>query len=251
MGKTVIKEDMFPEIISHYNTGGRKAADALLRERYGILHPAGVVRRIKKDGRYGYDEVKDRFEDYPACGESGEGLFLGIEELCALSPAAPAPGPAAGKHAGLEKLVQEYAVEEDVVFVGRVSEAEANRYVHFADCAYLSFANNKLFNLTLPAKLQTYLACGAPILAAAGGDSAELINTERCGIAVSPELEKLVSEVKTMVATSAQERAEMAKAARSYYDTHFTMDSLVDQLIDMMNSSKSNLLFAKAEKGDS
>ena len=41
------------------------------------------------------------------CGESGEGLFLGIEELCALSPAAPAPGPAAGKHAGLEKLVQE------------------------------------------------------------------------------------------------------------------------------------------------
>ena len=107
MGKTVIKEDMFPEIISHYNTGGRKAAYALLRERYGILHPAGVVRRIKKDGRYGYDEVKDRFEDYPACGESGEGLFLGIEELCALSPSAPAPGPAAGKHAGLEKLVQE------------------------------------------------------------------------------------------------------------------------------------------------
>ena len=66
-----------------------------------------VMTRIKKDGRYGYDEVKDRFEDYPACGESGEGLFLGIEELCALSPAAPAPGPAAGKHAGLEKLVQE------------------------------------------------------------------------------------------------------------------------------------------------
>ena len=48
MGKTVIKEDMFPEIISHYNTGGRKAAYALLRERYGILHPAGVVRRIKR-----------------------------------------------------------------------------------------------------------------------------------------------------------------------------------------------------------
>ena len=77
MGKTVIKEDMFPEIISHYNTGGRKAAYALLRERYGILHPAGVVRRIKKDGRYGYDEVKDRFEDYPACGELlGDRLLL-------------------------------------------------------------------------------------------------------------------------------------------------------------------------------
>ena len=42
MGKTIIKEDMFPEIISQYNAGGKKAAYALLRERYGILHPAGV-----------------------------------------------------------------------------------------------------------------------------------------------------------------------------------------------------------------
>ena len=107
MGKTIIKEDRFPEIIREYNNGGSRAAYALLREHYGIRQPASVVRRIKKDGRYGYDEVKDRFEDCPACGESGEGLFLGIEELCALSPAAPAPDPAAGKHADLEKLVQE------------------------------------------------------------------------------------------------------------------------------------------------
>ena len=106
----------------------------------------------------------------------------------------------------LEKLVQEYGVENDVVFVGRVSEAEANRYVHFTDCAYLSFTNNKLFNMTLPAKLQTYLACGAPILAAAGGESAELINTAECGIAVPPELEGLVRAVKEMAALSPEMR---------------------------------------------
>lgn len=140
----------------------------------------------------------------------------------------------------LEKLVHEYGVSDEVVFVGRVSEAEANRYVRYADCAYLSFRNNELFNMTLPAKLQTYLACGTPILAAAGGESAELIQSAKCGIAVPPELEKLVSGVKTMVAASAQERAEMAEAARSCFDTHFTMDRLVDQLIDVMNSSKSN-----------
>ena len=108
MGRTIIKEDRFPEIIREYNNGGSRAAYALLRENYGIRHPAGVLRRIKKDRKYGYDKGKDRFENCPACGESGEGLFLGIEELCALSPAAPAPGPAAaGKHADLEKLVQE------------------------------------------------------------------------------------------------------------------------------------------------
>ncbi len=134
----------------------------------------------------------------------------------------------------LEKLVQEYGVENDVVFVGRVSEGEANRYVHFADCAYLSFTNNKLFNMTLPAKLQTYLACGAPILAAAGGESAELINTVECGIAVPPELEGLVKAVKEMAALSPEAREALSENGQAYYRAHFTMDTLVDQLLEMM-----------------
>ena len=135
----------------------------------------------------------------------------------------------------LEKLVQEYGVIEDVIFLGRVTEAEANRYAHFADCAYLSFANNKLFNLTLPAKLQTYLACGTPILAAAGGESARVICEGQCGIAVAPELEKLVAGAKEMASKPAQERYAMSVAARKYFDEHFTMSRLVDQLEDMIN----------------
>lgn len=134
----------------------------------------------------------------------------------------------------LQKLVREYGVEEDVVFVGRVSEAEANRYVKFADCAYLSFQNNKLFNMTIPAKLQTYLACGAPVLAAVGGESARIINGAGCGIAVEPELDKLVAAVKEMAAKTEAEKQAMSVASRSYFTENFTMDKLVCQLEDMM-----------------
>lgn len=138
----------------------------------------------------------------------------------------------------LEKLVHEYGVQDDVVFVGRVSESEANRYVHFADCAYLSFQNNALFNMTLPAKLQTYLACGAPILAAAGGESAKVIREAKCGAAVCPELEQLVAAVKEMAKTTPQERKAFAENARQYYEKHFLMDTLVDQLLEMMEQAK-------------
>ena len=134
----------------------------------------------------------------------------------------------------LENLAKEYGVTKDVVFVGRVSEAEANRYVHFADCAYLSFTNNPLFNMTLPAKLQTYLACGAPILAAAGGESAELIEGAGCGIAVPPELSTLVSAVQKMAALPPVERTRMGVAAQAYFAEHFQMDHLIDYLIDLM-----------------
>lgn len=136
--------------------------------------------------------------------------------------------------AHLQELAASYGLGEDVLFLDRVSEQEANRYVHFADCAYLSFRDCELFNMTLPAKLQTYLACGAPILAAAGGESAEIIRKARCGIAVEPKLEALVAAAKEMSGKKAEERKAMSEAARGYFRQHFTMDQLVTQLEQLM-----------------
>ena len=113
-------------------------------------------------------------------------------------------------------------------------EAEANRYVHFADCAYLSFSPNPLFDLILPAKLQTYLACGAPILAAAGGESAALIHEAQCGMAVPPQVEDLVRAVQAMAALTPEERNTMATNARQYSQEHFDKDALIDELLDLM-----------------
>ena len=136
----------------------------------------------------------------------------------------------------LENLVREYGLEEDVIFTGRVSESEANGYVAYADCAYLSFRNNPLFDMTLPAKLQTYLACGVPVLAAAGGESAAIINRAGCGIAVEAKLESLVSAAREMAAKTPEERLTMAQAARRYYEENFTMQDLVDRLEEMLPS---------------
>ena len=136
--------------------------------------------------------------------------------------------------ARLEKMVKEYDVAEEVLFVGRVSEAEANRYVRFADCAYLSFKNNALFNMTLPAKLQTYLACGTPILAAAGGESARLVQEANCGLATPPELALLVKAAMQMKEMPEIEHQEMSNNARRYYEEKFTMGKLVSELEELL-----------------
>lgn len=137
----------------------------------------------------------------------------------------------------LENLVGEYGLREDVIFVGRLSEAEANRYASYADCAYLSFRDNPLFDMTLPAKLQTYLACGTPVLAAAGGETAAIINGAGCGIAVESRLEPLVEATLEMASKTDAERSAMADAARRYYEENFTMQDLVDRLEAMMGAS--------------
>ncbi len=136
--------------------------------------------------------------------------------------------------ARLEQKVRDCGVTEEVTFVGRVSEQEADRYVHFADCAYLSFQDNKIFNMTLPAKLQTYLACGTPILAAAGGESARLVGENGIGFVCRPQLAELVRTAREAAACPKEQHEHMAAAARAYYEAHFTMDRLVTDLEAML-----------------
>lgn len=136
----------------------------------------------------------------------------------------------------LGKRVAEADLESIVTFIGKVSEKEANRYIHYADCAYLSFKKNKLFDMTLPAKLQSYMACGTPILAAAGGESARVVNEADCGFVCEQDADKLAECVRNEVLTSATTK-KMRENARKYFDDHFTMDLVISELEDMMNGN--------------
>ena len=135
----------------------------------------------------------------------------------------------------LQKAVTRNGLDDKVIFVGKVSESEANRYVHFADCAYLSFKKEALFDITIPAKLQTYLACGTPILAAADGESAEIIREAGCGTAVPPaEPDKLAEAAREMAGLSAEQLSDMGDKARRHYREYYTVDLLLEQLEKIM-----------------
>lgn len=137
----------------------------------------------------------------------------------------------------LEKKVAENKLDDIVNFIGRVSESEANRYIHFADCAYLSFKKNKLFDMTLPAKLQSYMACGTPILAAAGGESARVVKEANCGFVCEQDVNQLEDMIRSTVLTS-NNTDIMRKNAKKYFDEHFSIDLVIGELEAMMNANK-------------
>lgn len=133
----------------------------------------------------------------------------------------------------LEKKVAENKLENIVTFIGKVSEEEANRYIYFADCAYLSFKKNKLFEMTLPAKLQSYMACGTPILAAAEGESVRVINEAQCGYVCVQNANQLADIIRKDVLVG-NETEKMRKNAKKYYCEKFSVDLLVGKLEKMM-----------------
>ena len=133
----------------------------------------------------------------------------------------------------LEKRVAENKLEGIITFIGKVSEEEANRYIHYADCAYLSFKKNKLFDMTLPAKLQSYMACGTPILAAAGGESARVVKEAQCGF-VCEQNANMLADIVENVVLSSNELIVMGENAKKYFNDHFAIDLVIADLIKQM-----------------
>ena len=129
--------------------------------------------------------------------------------------------------------VTEAGLDENVIFIGRVSEKEADRYVHYADCAYLSFRKNKLFDIIIPAKLQTYLACGTPVLAVAGGESRDIVEKHGCGVSCGHDPAEVADAVMRLRSDPAALEA-MRTNARNCYMSEFRCDMLTDRLEDIM-----------------
>ena len=80
MGRAMIAESMFPEIVKVYNSQGKTAAFDMIRSKYGIKRPYFVIRRIKRSDNYEYDEETDRFSGGPI--STADGVFMNLDELC-------------------------------------------------------------------------------------------------------------------------------------------------------------------------
>lgn len=138
----------------------------------------------------------------------------------------------------LEKRVKESNLEEKVIFVGRVSEEKSNEYVHFADCAYLSFKDDKLFDMTIPAKLQSYLACKTPVIAAAGGESADIIGKAFCGYTANRDKKSVADAVLKMMKQPKSVSEKMRENAGRYFDENFEKTKVIDRFEEITMKDK-------------
>ena len=131
----------------------------------------------------------------------------------------------------LKKSIKEQDVQAYFCFVPQQPPQEIPGLLRHADAAFLSFTDKELFRMTLPAKLQSYMACGKPIVAAAGGETAQVINEARCGLCSAPEdAAALYLNIRTLMAMSENERAEMARRARAYAKAHYDKQTLMDEI---------------------
>jgi len=101
-----------------------------------------------------------------------------------------------------------------------------------ASALLVTLTDQPIFELTVPNKIQAYLAVGKPVIACLNGEGARIVAEAKAGIAVRAEDgEGLANAIVKLYEMSAPEREQMGVNGRAYFKQHFDEDMLTTELI--------------------
>lgn len=106
-------------------------------------------------------------------------------------------------------------------------------FMHKAGALLVSLSDQPIFALTVPNKVQAYMAVGRPILACLNGEGARIVSEAHAGLSVPAEdAGSLAEAVLKLYHMPVEERIAMGANGRRYFLEHFDHHRLVDQLVE-------------------
>ena len=133
-----------------------------------------------------------------------------------------------------ELIAEVNEVKDKFLFIDRKPATRIPELLSASDVAFVSFMNNTLFEKTIPAKLQSYMACAMPILAVACGETERIINEAKCGycseIGNVKQLKETIIKMK-----ESKDLSKMGQASLDYCQKHFDRSTLLSFIEKEMN----------------
>ncbi len=133
--------------------------------------------------------------------------------------------------ARVRRLIEEKHLEARFTFLGRHPEEAMPKLFAHADAMLVSLKDIPIFALTVPYKVQCYMACGKPIIGSINGEGARIIDEAKAGLtANASKPAELASAIRQMMEMSSDERGRFAANARQYYEENFSTDKVYADL---------------------
>lgn len=130
----------------------------------------------------------------------------------------------------LKRLAEEKNLN-NVLFLGRYPHQEMPNLYALADILLIHLKDDPLFRITVPSKTLAYLAAGKPIIAAAIGDVADMINSAGAGIACPPgNPQALAESVRHLYHMPADQRRAMGENGRQAAAREYDRDMLIAKI---------------------
>ena len=132
------------------------------------------------------------------------------------------------------KKIENYSLNDNFKFLGSYPAKQMSNFFAAADALLVSLKDTKIFSMTIPGKLQSYLACGRPIIGSLNGIGAEIINKSKSGfVSASEDSKSLASSIIKFNNLESKDREVLGNNARKYFEKEFSRDKLLDELIDI------------------
>lgn len=134
-----------------------------------------------------------------------------------------------GNGIDLERLQKISEKEENIIFYGRRPLEEMPGFYEKADAMLITLKADPVLSMTLPGKVQSYMAVGKPIIGAIDGETKKVIEDANCGYCGKAEDNKELAEnIRKFMKNP--NRDLMGKNARAYYEMHFEQKKFMDGL---------------------
>jgi len=130
--------------------------------------------------------------------------------------------------------INKLSLSDNFSFLGSYPPTDMSDFFACADALLVSLKNTEIFSMTIPGKLQSYLACGKPIIASLNGIGAKIIVESKSGFVSKSEDSKALAEsIIKFSNLNNSERIQYGANARDYFEKEFERISLLKRLIDI------------------
>ena len=135
--------------------------------------------------------------------------------------------------------IEALGLTNSVYLFGRHPVERMPEFYAHADAMLVTLANQDIFSMTIPGKLQSYFAAGIPVIAALNGEGADVIKEAQAGLTcMAGDAEGLVALVIQMSNMSPLDRKKMGinglEFSKREFDRHMAINKVESHLMRLI-----------------
>jgi glycosyltransferase involved in cell wall biosynthesis len=136
-----------------------------------------------------------------------------------------------GDGSNLDNLKKIANLNSNIIFHGKKDRSDMGSYYQASDFLIISLINKPIFEVTVPAKTQTYIAAKKPILALINGDVANIVKDNNLGICAEPSnINKIKEAFKRCIDMPDSQRSKFLINNDHLLKTTFNKEVIIDEL---------------------
>lgn len=139
--------------------------------------------------------------------------------------------------AWVDEEIRRRELQDCVLMLGRHPVERMPSFYQHADALLVSLKDEPIFSMTIPGKLQSYLAAGIPIVAMLNGEGADVVERSRSGVRCrAGDANGLAAAISRLAALSPEEREIMGRNALTVSAEEFNRNKLITKLEGWLES---------------